>query len=259
MNCYQRIPLSLHLMFQHFLHLSKQVILTYLLKHLFQIPCVALNANALDTDRIPDFPSDWRKAIVIPIPKPGKDPTNPTSCHPIALSSCICKTMERMINHRLVWYLKSHNLLTNVQCGFRSRRSMVDHLVRFETFCREAFIHNQHLVSVFFDLEKAYDTTWKYGIMKDLHGFGLRGWLPNFISKCLKDRSFKVRVGSTFSASNPQEMGVPQGSILSVTLFSVKINSITQCLKPAVDCSLYVDDFQICYRSSNMNIIERRL
>ena len=190
-----------------------------------------------------DFPSDWRKAIVIPIPKPGKDPNNPTSYRPIALTSCICKTMERMINRRLVWYLESHNLLTNVQCGFRSRRSTV----------------NQHLVSEFFDLEKAYDTTWKYGIMKDLHGFGLRGRLPNFISSFLKDRSFKVRVGSTFSDSHPQEMGVPQGSILSVTLFSVKINSITQCLKPGVDCSLYVDDFQICYRSSNMSIIDRRL
>ena len=106
-----------------------------------------------------DFPPDWRKAIIIPIPKPGKDPTNPSNYRPIALTSCICKTMERMINRGLVWYLESHNLLTNVQCGFRSRRSTVDHLVRFETFCREAFIHNQHLVSVFFDLEKAYDTT----------------------------------------------------------------------------------------------------
>ena len=205
------------------------------------------------------FPSDWRKAIVIPIPKPGKDPTNPTNYRPIALTSCICKTMERMINRRLVWYLESHKLLTNVQCGFRSKRSTVDHLVRFETFCREAFIHNQHLVSVFFDLEKAYDTTWKYEIMKDLHGFGLRGRLPIFISNCLQDRSFKIRVGSTFSDSHPQEMGVPQGSILSVTLFSVKINSITQCLKLGVDCSLYVDDFQVCYRSSNMSIIERQL
>ena len=73
------------------------------------------------------------------------------------------------------------------------------------------------------------------------------------------DRSFKVCLGSTFSDSHPQEMGVPQGSILSVTLFSVKINSIAQCLKPGVDCSLYVDDFQICYRSSNMNMIERQL
>ena len=206
-----------------------------------------------------NFPSDWRKAIVIPIPKPGKDPTNPTNYRPIALTSCICKTMERMINRRLVWYLESNKLLTNVQCGFRSRCSTVDHLVRFETFCKEAFIHNQHLVSVFFDLEKAYATTWKYGIMKDLHGFGLRGRLPNFISSFLHDRSFKVWVGSTFSDSHPQEMGVPQGSILSVTLFSVKINSITQCLKPGVDCSLYVDDFQVCYRSSNMSIIERQL
>ena len=38
-----------------------------------------------------------------------------------------------------------------------------------------------------------------------------------------------------------------------------KINSITQCLKPGVDCSLYVDDFQICYRSSNTSVIERQL
>ena len=57
--------------------------------------------------------------------------------------------------------------------------------------------------------------------MKDLHVFGLRGHL-NFISNFLKDRSFKVGVGSTFSDSHPQEMGLPQDSILSVTLFSVK-------------------------------------
>ena len=164
-----------------------------------------------------------------------------------------------MINRRLAWYHESHNLLTNVQCGFRSRRSMVDHLVRFETFCMEAFIHNQHLVSVFFYSAKAYNTTWKYGIIKDLHGFGLRDRLPDFVSDVLKDRSFKVRVESTFSDFHPYDMGVPQGSILSITLFLVKINSITQCLKPGVNCSLYINDFQICYRSSNMSIIERQL
>ena len=54
-------------------------------------------------------------------------------------------------------------------------------------------------------------------------------------------------------------MGIPQDSILSVTLFSMKINSITQCLIPGVDCSLYDDDYKICYRSSNMNIIESQL
>ena len=72
---------------------------------------------------------------MIPIPKPGKDPMNPTNYRPIALTSCICKTMERMINRRLVWYLESHKLITSVQGGIRFRRSTVDHLVRFETFC----------------------------------------------------------------------------------------------------------------------------
>ena len=49
-------------------------------------------------------------------------------------------------------------------------------------------------------------------------------------------------------------MGVPQGSILSVTLFRIKINNIVKSINPGVDCSLYVDDFVICYRSKNMNI-----
>ena len=57
----------------------------------------------------------------------------------------------------------------------------------------------QEVVSIFFDLEKAYDTTWKYGILKDLHVAGLRGRMPIFITKFLENRNFKVRLGSTFS------------------------------------------------------------
>ena len=57
----------------------------------------------------------------------------------------------------------------------------MDHLVRFETFVREGFLNGEHVVSIFFDLEKAYGTTWKYGIMKNLHDMDLRGRLPLFI------------------------------------------------------------------------------
>ena len=56
-----------------------------------------------------------------------------------------------------------------------------------------------------------------------------------------------------------QEMGVPQGSILSVTLFALKINSIVKAISPGVECSLYVDDFLIVYRSKYIHIIERHL
>ena len=205
------------------------------------------------------FPPSWKQATIIPIPKPGKDSTDPSNYRPIALTSCLCKTLERMINTRFIWFLESNGLITNFQCGFRSKRSTVDHLVRLETFVREAFIKKEHLTAVFFDLEKAYDTTWKYGIMRDLNDFGLKGRLPHFIDNFLSNRNFKVRVGTTLSDLQGQEEGVPQGSILSVTLFSIKINNIVKTLNPGVDCSLYVDDFLICYRSKHIHTIERQL
>ena len=95
--------------------------------------------------------------------------------------------------------------------------------------------------------------------MKNIHDIGLKGQLPLFIQNFLNNREFKVKVGSTLSELHKQEQGVPQGSILSVTLFSIKINDIVKNINPGVDCSLYVDDFLICYRSKNMHTIERQL
>ena len=140
------------------------------------------------------------------------------------------RTLERMENTQLVWFLERNNLIVDVQSGFRRQRGTVDHLVRFETFIREAFINKQHVVSVFFDVESAYDTTWKYGILRDLHDFGLRGRLPIFIAAFLNERLFRVRVGNTLPDARVQEMDVQQGCILSVTLFSIKINRMVKAI-----------------------------
>ena len=59
-----------------------------------------------------------------------------------------------MINTRLVWYLEFNNLISPVQSGFRSERSTNDNLVRLETFIHDAFVKKEHVVAVFFDLEK---------------------------------------------------------------------------------------------------------
>ena len=197
------------------------------------------------------FPETWRQSINVPIPKSGKDTSNPQNYRPITLTSCLCKTMEQMINSRLTWYLETNGLITNMQTGSRKRSGIIDYLIRLETFIRK-----QHLTAVFCDLEKAYDTTWKYGILRDLYNLGLRGRLPMFIKNFLFERTFTVCLGSTFSNSQHQEEGVPQGSILSVTLFSIKINNIVKCLTPSIDCALYIDDFVICYRATHMNIVE---
>ena len=63
---------------------------------------------------------------------------------------------------------------------------------------------------------------------------------------------------SSLSDIYDQEIGVPQRSILSVNLFIVKINSISNCIRNGVDKSLFVvDDFGVSHRSKHMHAIER--
>ncbi|GBN82501.1 putative RNA-directed DNA polymerase from transposon X-element, partial [Araneus ventricosus] len=205
------------------------------------------------------FPTSWQEAIIIPIPKPGKDMTDPSNYRPIALTSCLCKLLEKMINCRLMYFLETNNLLHPFQSGFRRGRSTLDNILSLETDIRLAFLQRKHLIAVFFDIEKAYDRTWRYGIRKDLHDFNLRGNLPIFIQNFLKLRKFRVRLASEFSDYFIQEEGVPQGSILSVTLFIVKINNILNQLPLFVKGSLYVDDLYISCTGMNIHFIERQL
>ena len=101
--------------------------------------------------------------------KPGKDSSDPNNYRPIALTSCLCETMERMVNNRLMWVLESKGSLASEQCGFRKNRSTADHVVRFDSYIRNAFAKKEHVLVIFFDLEKSYDTTWKHGILSDLY------------------------------------------------------------------------------------------
>ena len=76
------------------------------------------------------LPELWKLATVIAIPKLGKNHLYVSNYRLIALTSFLCKIMERMVSKRLVWFIESNNLFTNFQCGFRSRRSTMNHVVR---------------------------------------------------------------------------------------------------------------------------------
>merc|ERR1719154_238145 len=98
------------------------------------------------------FP-EWSKSIVIPIPKLEKNPNSPSSYRPIALTSCLCKLMERLINERLMEYLIFNRTLSPAQCGCQKNGSTLDHLVRLEGAIRKAFAFKHHHISIFFILK----------------------------------------------------------------------------------------------------------
>ena len=78
------------------------------------------------------FPALWRVAIVLPFPKPGKDTLEWMNYRPIALTSCLCKLQEKMVNDRLIWQLEHDKVLHPNQYGFRRGRSCPDVLARID-------------------------------------------------------------------------------------------------------------------------------
>ena len=89
------------------------------------------------------FPDQWRDATVIAFPKPEKDHSDAGNYRPITLTSCLSKTMERMINTRLCEYLEMKKELSNIQNGGRRGRSTGDHLVRLESAIRRCFARSE--------------------------------------------------------------------------------------------------------------------
>ena len=76
------------------------------------------------------LPTDWKELIISPILKPSKSTFDPSSYRPIALTSVLCKTMERMIATRLRYWMEERNLFNKFQCGFRKQRSCIDQIMR---------------------------------------------------------------------------------------------------------------------------------
>jgi len=121
------------------------------------------------------FPSNWKLSILIPIFKQGKVATDPSSYRPIALTSCLCKIMERMVLQRLLNFFTANRVINVCQSGFRKKFSTMDSLIRLEGDIRETFLHGEYLTVLFLDIDKAYNRTWTHGIMRKLSALGLRG------------------------------------------------------------------------------------
>ena len=164
-----------------------------------------------------------------------------------------------MVVTRLLSTLERLHALSDYQFGFRKHRSTQDPLLRLDHDIREAFAGNKLVLAVFFDLERAYDSTWRLGVLQNLHSLGLRGQLPLFLQSLMSARSFQVRCGTTLSRHFTMSEGVPQGSVLSVLLFAVGFNDVVTSIPTSVRCSLYVDDLALYVSGAKLPCLVRQL
>ncbi|XP_058449303.1 uncharacterized protein LOC131429269 [Malaya genurostris] len=203
-----------------------------------------------------DFPASWRNAIVVPIPKPNCHDTGPAAFRPISLTSCMAKLLERIINRRLITELELNGRLDKRQHAFRPGRGTDTYFAELEKSLPTA---DEHCLIASLDLSKAYDTTWRHGIVRTLKKWRIRGRMLNIIQSFLSERTFQVSVGRHLSREHPLENGVPQGSVLSVTLFLVAMQPIFQVIPKGVDILLYADDILLAVRGARSDGLYRKL
>ena len=188
------------------------------------------------------IPEDFKTAQVIPFPKQDKDPSLPASYRPIALTSHLGKLMEAMVNDRLTSHLEEHGHLTNTQTGFRNKRETLEQLVRLEADIRKAWERNRVVCAVFLDLSAAFDTAQHIYILKNLAKYGVKGKMYNYCQNFMNNRQFAVRVGDQLSTLKKQNNGVPQGAVLSPTLFIVSVNELNKLVSKDTATAQYADD-----------------
>ena len=189
------------------------------------------------------IPSQWKAAIILPIPKPGKPPGEPASFRPISLLPCFGKLAEKLICNRLNFVIEAENAFSPTQGGFRRRMCTMDQVARLENVIRNSLGTRQYCVAIFFDLSHAYDGVWHLGLQSELTRCGIKGKLLRWIKEFLTDRTYKVYYEGEHSNSLSISSGVPQGSILAPTLFNIMMSNIPHVQH--VNVAEYADDIVV--------------
>ncbi|GFV56436.1 putative RNA-directed DNA polymerase from transposon BS [Trichonephila clavipes] len=110
------------------------------------------------------------------------------------------------------------------------------------------------------DLTKAFDRVWKHKLLIKLHDtFNIRGNTLAWISDFLHHRSMRVNFNNTFSDPVVLGQGVPQGSVLSPTLFSLYLAGIEKIPSVEMRVGLFADDIVIWCSGRDLVEMERNL
>jgi hypothetical protein len=189
-----------------------------------------------------EFPSLWRKAFVIPLPKIS-NPTVLSNFRPISILPFLSKVAEAVAHKQLSHFIFSHNLLSPYQSGFRPCHSTSTALLKVTEDIRRGMESQLVTVLILIDFSNAFNTVDHEILLALLEHLNVSSLALRWFSAYLQGRQQAVRVDRALSDWCDLATGVPQGGILSPLLFSIFINFIT----PELRCSyhLYADDLQL--------------
>ena len=198
------------------------------------------------------FPEQWKKAIVIPVPK-IPDPNNPGDYRPISLLATLSKILEKIVSKQILKYLQENNLMEALQSGFRPGHSTATALLKVTDDIFSSIDSSEISFLILLDYSKAFDTVNHKLLLTKLKSMGFHGTTLNWIGSYLAGRVQKVKSNGQYSDWNSLSNGVPQGSILGPLLFTVLVSDFASSLN-YTSFHQYADDVQVKKSSKVINV-----
>lgn len=195
------------------------------------------------------FPEILKISKIKPIHKSG--PINVINNYrPIALISTLEKVVEKFMHSRIVSFFDECKVFGKRQYGFRKNSNTTTAIINLITRIQEALENGRLCAVTFLDLSKAFDTISHQTLLNKLYKLGIRGPSQELFESYLKDRSQIVQFDKLKSAEMYNRTGLPQGNIMSPTLYNVYSKDIDE-LNLTGYIQTFADDKAILYTAND--------